>query len=452
MATDVRGRFLDDPVHRLLDVRIQSCGRSPRLVGEVEVERDVDVEHFQHPLDERLQGRAQAERVERRGSHVRDQVAQRADGGVDALRRLVEHLAPGRLVRRPRRREQHLERGQRLERLVVELARPPPPLSFLRLDPLAKRSGGGDLRGRHPRGRADRERLEEALVPGRERRVVAPAVECGQHAERPPPHGERDEEAGRRPEAVGQRELELGGRLREPLRPAGAQDVARNRSFDRDPHPEQVLADVARQRRDDEVPPVIQHDQHQPGVGQHPSALHDELEDAVEVGLPGQRECDVVRRLGDRDGVLQLLPPALDEPVGPGIRDRDRGPVGEDDDRLLVVLVEVAAFLLGQVDVPEGLPADDDRRAQEAAHRRVPGGKAVRLRMGADILDPDRPRILDQQAEHAASPRQVADRLPCLVVDADRQEALELAPALVEHSEGGVARSGQLPGSFEDGL
>ena len=47
--------------------------------------------------------------------------------------------------------------------------------------------------------------------------------------------------------------------------------------------------------------------------------------------------------------------------------------------------------------------------------------------MRADVVEPQRARVVDQDAEHAAAARQVADRPVRLLVDADGEEALELA-------------------------
>jgi hypothetical protein len=55
----------------------------------------------------------------------------------------------------------------------------------------------------------------------------------------------------------------------------------------------------------------------------------------------------------------------------------------------------------------------------------------------------------DQLAEHASPPRQVADLVAIVLVDADRYEPLELGPRLVGHAKCGVARSGQLAGGLE---
>ena len=61
-----------------------------------------------------------------------------------------------------------------------------------------------------------------------------------------------------------------------------------------------------------------------------------------------------------------------------------------------------------------------------------------------EVLEPQRPRLLDQQAEDAAPAREVPDAAVRGLVDAGRDEALELLPRLVEHPDRGVARAGDL--------
>ena len=52
--------------------------------------------------------------------------------------------------------------------------------------------------------------------------------------------------------------------------------------------------------------------------------------------------------------------------------------------------------------------------------------------MVADVVEPQRARVVDQHAEDAAPARQVADRAVGVLVDAARDEALELAALVVE--------------------
>ena len=144
---------------------------------------------------------------------------------------------------------------------------------------------------------------------------------------------------------------------------------------------------------------------------------------------------------------------ALGGPEQPGVVDRDRRPLGEHDDRLDVVVVEVlGALLLGEVEVAPGLAANDDRRAEEAAHRRVPGREAVGARVLGDVVQPDRHRLVDQQPEDAAAARQVADRGVDRRLLAGGQELRQLAALVVEHAERGVARAAQLAGGLHHAL
>ena len=82
------------------------------------------------------------------------------------------------------------------------------------------------------------------------------------------------------------------------------------------------------------------------------------------------------------------------------------------DDEVLVVGREVRAVdALGQVEVAEDLAARAHRHAEEAVHRRVPGREADGPRVVGDGVQPDRLRLLDERAEHAAPGGQVADQL-----------------------------------------
>ena len=85
-----------------------------------------------------------------------------------------------------------------------------------------------------------------------------------------------------------------------------------------------------------------------------------------------------------------------------------------------------AALLLGQVEVAVGDAAQQDRHAEERAHRRMAGREADRARVLGQVVQAQRLRVADQHAEDAAPARQVADRRVRLRVDAGGDEALEL--------------------------
>ena len=129
MLDDVRERLLDEPVEHGLDL-----GRKP-LVSEARIERRNDLAPLLERRGEALERRRQAEVVEcrrpkldRQAAHVlqrlHDELAQ---GGLGALGVLVAVGPANRL-------QPEEDRGQRLPRLVVQLAREPPPLELLRLD------------------------------------------------------------------------------------------------------------------------------------------------------------------------------------------------------------------------------------------------------------------------------------------------------------------------------
>ena len=111
---------------------------------------------------------------------------------------------------------------------------------------------------------------------------------------------------------------------------------------------------------------------------------------------------------------LELVGPRGRRLVQARILDRDRGLARERLDELLVAGGERALLLLGQVEVPEGTAAQQDRHAEEAAHRRMVGREADRARIVRDRLEPQRAGVGDQGAEDAAAARQGADlRPPC---------------------------------------
>ena len=68
----------------------------------------------------------------------------------------------------------------------------------------------------------------------------------------------------------------------------------------------------------------------------------------------------------------------------------------------------------------------------------------------ADVLEPQRAGIVDQQSEDAPARRKVPDRPVRLGVDAGGDEALEVLPALVEDTDRRIARAGELARDIEE--
>ena len=159
---------------------------------------------------------------------------------------------------------------------------------------------------------------------------------------------------------------------------------------------------MAGARRDDEILAVAQHDDHVVGADERAPALDHELEDPLELGLSSDRAGDRGSGLKAADGALELLAAGGHVAVQASVVDRDRRPVGQDDHRLLVLGRErLAAGLLGQVQVAPGLPADEDRDAEERSHRRMTRREPVRARVVADVVQAQRARLVDEHAEKA---------------------------------------------------
>jgi hypothetical protein len=76
----------------------------------------------------------------------------------------------------------------------------------------------------------------------------------------------------------------------------------------------------------------------------------------------------------------------------------------------------------------------------------VVGRKTDRARVLAEIVEPQRYGLVDQNAEDAAAARRIADRCPSLVVDARGEEPLEPRSGGVDHPERRVACARQLGG------
>jgi len=102
----------------------------------------------------------------------------------------------------------------------------------------------------------------------------------------------------------------------------------------------------------------------------------------------------------------------------------------EEDEELdggLVVGVEVgAAGLLREIEVAVDRPAQPHGHAEERLHRRMVGREADRAFVVAEVVHPQGLRVMNERAEDAAAPGQVADRGARLVVDAARHEAFEV--------------------------
>src|SRR5215207_3067750 len=79
-------------------------------------------------------------------------------------------------------------------------------------------------------------------------------------------------------------------------------------------------------------------------------------------------------------------------------------------------------------------------------------GKAVHLRMGSYVVQPQRFRVVDEQAKNPVATRGFPDQATLLGSDAVRDELAESRPIRCQHTERSVARIRQLAGGLDDSL
>ena len=135
------------------------------------------------------------------------------------------------------------------------------------------------------------------------------------------------------------------------------------------------LGNVARRGLDPKCIRLRQHDYDQPRVDQLPQTLRDEVKQLRQIELAHERVPDLIER-------LKLARPRRRRLVQARVLDGDRRLRGEQGDELFILHAErVAALLLGQIEVPVGDAAQEDRHAEEAVHRGVVRREAHRTRV-----------------------------------------------------------------------
>jgi hypothetical protein len=138
----------------------------------------------------------------------------------------------------------------------------------------------------------------------------------------------------------------------------------------------------------------------------------DESEQRVELDLTCQGVSDLTEG-------LEVAEPAGRGLVQPRVLDRHRRLRREQLRQLLVLEREgLPAFLLGEIEVPEGDAPEQDRHAEKALHRRVVRREPDRAGIVAEIVQPQRLRVADQDAENPPAAWEIADRRMRLGVDA----------------------------------
>src|SRR5205807_9620884 len=109
----------------------------------------------------------------------------------------------------------------------------------------------------------------------------------------------------------------------------------------------------------------------------------------------------------------------------------------------------VPVLLLGYVQVAEVLVRDNDPDPHEGVHRRVAMRESVGAPVPRDVEEAKRDRVLDQLSKHSAAVRRIADLRARGCLDAEREEAHELASRLVEDADGCVPGAGELTRALE---
>ena len=150
------------------------------------------------------------------------------------------------------------------------------------------------------------------------------------------------------------------------LAPTALEHLARLRSGERKLGADDPVDLLAVRGRDAELAAVGERDQDESCVDELAEVPRDEPEERLELELGHERVADLVQR-------LELPEPARRALVQARVLDRDRCLRGEELGQLGVVLREpCAALLLGEVEVAVRNSPQQDRHAEERAHRRVP--------------------------------------------------------------------------------
>ena len=269
----------------------------------------------------------------------------------------------------------------------------------------------------------------------------------GDDADRRAAHRERQVHRRGDPEPARDALVDLGV-VHDGVDPLGVAALEHAADLGRAPielHADQV---VAPRRRDDRERPLTvgQCDQHEPRPDELPHPSRDEIEQRLELHLRREGGADLAE-------AFELAEPPRRRLVQARVLDRDRRLRRQQLRELLVLCREVEApGLLREVEVAVGDPAQHDRDAQERPHRWMVPGKPDRARIVGDVVQPERPRLADEDAQQAASSRQVADRSVRLLVDARGEEPLEPSSGRVDHPERGISRLGQPGRGLDDPL
>ena len=318
----------------------------------------------------------------------------------------------------------------------MELSRDPAPLGLLGFEDRVHRFARDALREMNGKGGAGTECFGEANVVVGEAGVGPGLVEGGDDPDRPLVEDERDQERRHAADSACQDLIDLG--ICEQRVDALALPASENPRMLRlgrhgvTDHIREILA-----VGDDHAKPSRgggKRDEHCAGTDQLAQAAGDELEQAGEIPLLEDAACELVENLELPDPVGCAL-------VDLHLLDRDAGLGRKQRHDLLVCLGELAAVLLGQVEISVHDSAHEDRHTEKAPHLRMPRRKAEEVPLLRHVRNAYRARLTEQNPENAVVARQLADPSSRRLVDPGRDEALEVCPGAVEDPERGIART-----------
>ena len=443
MFDHVGQRLLDHAVERRL-----RFGREP-LLAELCLQVDLEAALLAEGVRQSFDCGDEAEVVER-GWPELDREAP------DVLQRRDHQLAHG-LERCPRfgglgrllqRLQPQQDRRQRLTRLVVQLARQAGSFELLRLDDTPD-GVAADALGEVDGDRSTRaERLSQTkIVLGECRR--RPLLVVGDHdPDRPPPHEQRHVKPGVDAHTPGRLlvDLRIVEQRVDPLTSTALENAAGLRAAERQLHPGHAVRAFALGSGHAQHVTFRECDQDELRVDELLQPPRHQAQERLELEFRRERVSHLVEG-------LELAQPAGRVLVQPGVLDRYCGLRRQQLRQLGILVAEVlSARLLGQVQVPVRDPAKDNRHPEERLHRGMVRWEADRARVVGDVVQPQRLRVPNQDAEDAAPVRRVTDRGMRVGIDPGRQEPLQRLARSVDHAESCVAGVGDLGGRLDDPL
>ena len=189
-------------------------------------------------------------------------------------------------------------------------------------------------------------------------------------------------------------------------------------------------------------------------------AVHPQHPDQARSGQPaqvpgdgGQRGVHVevlLQRVRHRDPGLEPGTALLAGGPGPGTGDHQAGDLGEHlEQRRVPVGERLAAGLLGQVEVPVDLALHEQRHPEEGSHRGMPGREADGQRVLADVVEDQRPGVVDEHPEHTLPGGEAGDPGDLVGADPEEREVDDLLLG-AEHAEEPEPGAGDRTGELDD--